>query len=171
MYIFVIDAENRVTAHVATKPIRFPKDVGKFADERELAGLIADWRLTRLVEIWNKLPNVKHVVRFADRRIAVKRIWGAVQNLESAPRRTPGRSRSPLKTDPVRYETKTERIIALLKRSSGATIDDIMAETGWQRHSVRGFISGQLSKRLGFLVESFKGGDERIYRIMKGKTT
>ena len=171
MHIFVIDAENRVTAHATTKPVRFPKDVCKFADERELADLIAGWRLTRLVEIWNKLPNVKHVVRFADRRIAVKRIWEAVQHLEPAPRRLPGRSRSPQKTDPVRYETKTERIIALLKRSSGATINDIMAETGWQRHSVRGFISGQLSKRLGFLVESFKDGDEHIYRIMKGKTT
>ena len=170
MHIFVIDAENRVTAHATTKPVRFPKDVCKFADERELAGLIEDWRLTRLVEIWNKLPNVKHVVRFADRRIAVKRIWEAVQQLGTAPPSTPGRSRLPLKTDPVCYKTKTERIIALLKRSSGVTINDIMAETGWQRHSVRGFISGQLSKRLGFLVESSKSGDERVYRIIKGKT-
>jgi hypothetical protein len=171
MYIFVIDAENRVTAHAATRPVHLPKAGCKFADAKELAGLIAGWRLTRLVEIWNKLPNVKHVLRFADRGIAVKRIWGAVQALRPAKQRgIPGRGRSPAKTDPVRRRTKTDRIVALLKRPSGATINDIMAETGWQRHSVRGFISGQLSKRLGFRIESFKGDGERVYRIIQGKT-
>jgi len=52
-----------------------------------------------------------------------------------------------------------------------ATLSDIMAETGWQAHSVRRFISGQLSKRDGFRIKSFKGGGERVYRIMEGKTT
>jgi hypothetical protein len=172
VHIFVIDTENRVTAHAATKPVHLPKDGCKFADAKELAGLIAGWRSTRLVEIWNKLPNAKHVLRFADRGIAVKRIWGAVQALRPAKQRgTPGRGRSPAKTDPVRHRTKTDRIVALLKRPSGATINDIMAETGWQRHSVRGFISGQLSKRFGFRIESFKGSGERVYRIREGKTT
>jgi len=172
MHIFVIDAENRVTAH-ATKPVHFPKDGCKFADAKELAGLIAGWPLTRLVEIWNKLPNAKNVLRFADRKIAVQRIWGAVQQLRPARtnrRGTPGRRRSPAKTDRARDGTKTERIITLLKRPSGATISDIMAETGWQPHSVRGFISGQLSKRLGFRIESSKGSGERVYRITEGKT-
>jgi hypothetical protein len=115
MYIFVIDAENRVTAHAATRPVHLPKAGCKFADAKELACLIAGWRLTRLVEIWNKLPNVKHVLRFADRGIAVKRIWGAVQALRPAKQRgIPGRGRSPAKTDPVRRRTKTDRIVALL---------------------------------------------------------
>jgi hypothetical protein len=50
MHIFVIDAENRVTAHAAAKPVRLPKDGCKFADAKELAGLIAGWPLSRLVE-------------------------------------------------------------------------------------------------------------------------
>jgi len=56
-------------------------------------------------------------------------------------------------------------MIALLKRPSGATLNELMAETGWQAHSVRGFISGQLSKRLGFRIKSFKRDGERVYRI------
>jgi hypothetical protein len=172
MHIFVIDANNWITAHAANKPVQFPKNGCKFADSKELTDLIAGWPLGRLVEIWNKLPKAKQVSRFADRRIAAKRIWGAIQQLRPAHtkhRGTPGRGRSPAKT--ARDGTKTERIIALLKRPSGATINDIMAETGWQAHSVRGFISSQLSKRLGFRIKSFKGGGERVYRIMEGKTT
>jgi hypothetical protein len=42
-----------------------------------------------------------------------------------------------------------------------------MASTGWQAHSVRGFISAQLSKRLGFQVLSSKRQGERVYRIRK----
>ena len=37
--------------------------------------------------------------------------------------------------------------------------------TGWQSHSVRGFISAQLRKRMGFKIQSFKRDGERIYRI------
>jgi hypothetical protein len=174
MHIFVIDAENRITAHPGTRPVRLPKDGCKFADAKELAGLIAGWPLARSVEIWNKLPNAKKVSRFADRKIAAKRIWGAVQQLRPAhtkQRGTPGGGKSPAKTNPARDGTKTERIIALLKRPSGATINDIVAEMGWQPHSVRGFISGQLAKRLGFRIKSFKVRGERVYRIMEGKTT
>ena len=57
-----------------------------------------------------------------------------------------------------------ELIIGLLKQPSGATLTEIMAATGWQAHSVRGFICTQ-PKRLGFQVESFKRQGERVYRI------
>ena len=61
--------------------------------------------------------------------------------------------------------TKAERIAELLKRPSGASLRAIMDLTGWQPHSVRGFISAQLSKRMGFQIQSFKRNGERIYRI------
>ena len=175
MQIFTIDAENRVTAHAMRKPVHVPKDGWKFADTKELARLIAGWPLTRSVEIWNKLPNAKQLVRFADRRTAVKRIWEAIQHLQPAHAKqrattASGRGRPHTETDPrARASTKTERIIALLKRPSGATLTDIMAETGWQPHSVRGFISGQLVKRCGFRITSVKHGGERVYRIIKGE--
>jgi hypothetical protein len=174
MYIFVIDAENRVTAHAATKPFTVPKGEYKFADLEELARLAAGWPGARLVEIWNKLPGTRTVLRFADRKGAIQRIWKVVEDLEPSRAeqkgRTVPRTRAKVDTANARDGTKSERIIALLRRPSGATITDIMAETGWQAHSVRGFISGQLSRRLGLRVKSFKHDGERIYRIVKGET-
>lgn len=63
-------------------------------------------------------------------------------------------------------KTKADGVITLLKRKSGATITDLMQATGWQAHSVRGFISGTLKKRMGMAVTSGKPTNgERRYRI------
>ena len=66
----------------------------------------------------------------------------------------------------VRDGSKTERILDLLKRKDGATLAEIMKATDWQPHSVRGFISGTLGKKMGLTVASVKGEDgERRYSI------
>ena len=62
--------------------------------------------------------------------------------------------------------TKTDSVVALLRRPSGATLQAIMKLTGWQAHSVRGFLSAQLGKRKGLTVESTKRKGRRVYRIM-----
>jgi hypothetical protein len=60
--------------------------------------------------------------------------------------------------------TKTAKFLNLLKRSGGATSADLMRATGWQAHSVRGFISGVLGKKMGLRVASTKAEDgERRY--------
>ena len=166
MHIFTIDAENRVTAQA--KSIHVPTAEHCFADPKELARLINKWPATRLVEIWNKLPHTKNVLRFTDRKTASERIWSAVQKLQPSGRDQRVRA----KTNPfgARDGTKSARMIALLSRPSGAILTELMAETGWQAHSVRGFISGQLSRRLGLRIKSFKNGGERTYRIVKGET-
>jgi hypothetical protein len=57
-------------------------------------------------------------------------------------------------------------ILTLLRREQGATIEELMAATGWQAHSVRGFISANLKKKLGLTVLSEKAEDGiRRYRI------
>jgi hypothetical protein len=57
-------------------------------------------------------------------------------------------------------------VIDLLRRSDGATLDELVEATGWQRHSVRGVISGGLEKKLALIVVSDKtGGAQRRYRI------
>ncbi len=65
-----------------------------------------------------------------------------------------------------RPATKSEKIIQLLNRRSGATIAELQKATGWQAHSVRGFLSGTLKKRMELNVISEKAEDgPRRYRI------
>lgn len=61
--------------------------------------------------------------------------------------------------------TKAASVVALLTRPKGASLHDIMKATGWQAHSVRGFLAGTLKKKLGRTVTSEKTDKGRIYRI------
>jgi hypothetical protein len=148
-----------------------------FVSERQLARLAASWPMARLVGIWNGLPGVKGTDRFTDRKTAVRRIWRAVQRLEVdssrtqavhsvLQRRSPSRAASnSIAPDSGARSTKGDQIIALLKRPSGATLKSIMAVTGWQAHSVRGFISGHLRKRMGLEVQSLERNGDRVYTV------
>jgi hypothetical protein len=60
---------------------------------------------------------------------------------------------------------KIDKIIAMMRRPKGATINDLTKATAWQAHSVRGAISGTLRKKQGLNVVSEKSGDVRLYRI------
>ncbi|MGD0277160.1 MAG: DUF3489 domain-containing protein [Syntrophales bacterium] len=62
-------------------------------------------------------------------------------------------------------ESKQATLIKLLKRPGGATIDEMAKATGWQRHSIRGVLSGILKKRLGLSIASEKEERGRVYRI------
>jgi len=57
-------------------------------------------------------------------------------------------------------------ILELLRRKEGATLSDLTKATGWQPHSVRGFLSAQVGKKLGLKLESTMVEDgPRVYRI------
>jgi hypothetical protein len=62
--------------------------------------------------------------------------------------------------------TKSDIILALLSRRCGVSIDEMMRATGWQAHSVRGFLAGTVKKKLGRGVISEAGDKGRIYRIV-----
>ncbi|HUQ92156.1 MAG TPA: DUF3489 domain-containing protein [Bryobacteraceae bacterium] len=67
---------------------------------------------------------------------------------------------------PAEPASKKEHVIALLKQAEGATLADMIAATGWQSHSVRGFISGNLRKKLNLNVQLAKRADgQKAYSI------
>jgi hypothetical protein len=62
--------------------------------------------------------------------------------------------------------SKTAKVLDLLKRAGGVTLKELMKATGWQPHSVRGFLSGAVGKKMGLKVISTKGEDgERSYSV------
>lgn len=66
----------------------------------------------------------------------------------------------------TREGSKTETILALMQQPGGATLAALMDATRWQAHSVRGFISAVVAKKMGLTVESSKAeGGERTYSI------
>jgi hypothetical protein len=147
MKTFVIDSVNRATAHASSERVPHRDGGTQFTTEKEFVSVSSDWPLSRLVAIWNNLSGVTLVRKFKDRGTAVRRIWTAIQGLSPA------------------SGTKAELVVALLIRPSGATLQEIMAATGWQAHSIRGFISAQLSKKLGLRVKSFKRDGARVYQV------
>lgn len=78
--------------------------------------------------------------------------------------KVPGRKAAKTKKAPTN-ESKTAAVLALLRRKQGATMPELIEATGWQVHSVRGFLSGTIRKKMGLAVESSKEGDQRSYSI------
>src|ERR1019366_9180373 len=75
-------------------------------------------------------------------------------------------AKSPKKATGACQGSKTSKVLDLLKRSGGATLKELMKATGWQAHSVRGFMSGALGKKMGLAVTSTKAEDgERRYSV------
>src|SRR4051794_39141538 len=105
------------------------------------------WPLKRLVAIWNDLPGVVPVGKFTNRKIALERIWRFLQVSEPA---TPRKEQSRI---PFREGSKAAQVYALLGRPEGATRREIEQLTGWQRHSVRGFLSAGVRK--GYKLRTF----------------
>ena len=67
--------------------------------------------------------------------------------------------------------TKHARIIAMLRTPAGTTIASLVTATEWQQHSVRGFLSGVVRKKLGLNLVSEQTDKGRVYRIKDGKVS
>lgn len=118
----------------------------------------------------------------------------AISKQQSTPKRStkagskkPARTARPAsdkasKTTPARANPKTaaassskspskqEAVVSMLRQAKGATIAAIMEVTGWQQHSVRGFLAAVIKKKLKLKLASEKVGKDRIYRIAKSGT-
>jgi len=181
MTTFAIDTDNTITAYLAGEAI--PEGGARFASEKELAKLAATWPAERLVEIWNNFAGVapfgdlKPVKKLTDRKTAVAGLWRAVQALtpKQAPQAAPAATKQARAAKeateaeaakPAREGSKKAIVLDMLKRPDGATLQEIMSVTGWMAHSVRGFLSGVLGKKMGLTIESIKTPDgARSYRL------
>jgi Protein of unknown function (DUF3489) len=198
MNTFTIDANNNITAFASPEEARAAKinHAEYFGSAQELTKLLASWPSKRPAEIWNSFagvapfPDLTPVNRFTNRKVAVERIWKAVQALaanvgkqadhvasakgrrkKDAPkgkRRHTARAVANDTADIAREGSKKSEVIDLMRRSQGATLAEIMELTGWQAHTVRGFVSGTLIKKLSLKIESFRSDEkERTYRVSK----
>jgi hypothetical protein len=187
MSTFTIDPDNNITALVevpagAERP-------NTFSSEKELAKLIAGWPAGRLIDAWNSFAGVapfddlKPIKKFTSRKVAVARIWAAVQRLSAnaaqparqvAPEQSrPGKSataarpRVRAQRDEAASRSKKAEVIAMMKRARGATLEEIIETTGWQRHTVRGFVSILGRKGREKIESSKNAAGARTYRIVK----
>ena len=176
MRIFTLDTGNTIAVSTSTEQRGSKSGAAQFTNQKQFAALTAHWPSGRLVEIWNNLPGVRKIAKFTDRQTGVSRIWRAIERLEPhggahaalGPNKGGSRGRAPGQSEqPVvaRTDTKAARVIALLEQPAGATLKAIMAMTGWQSHSVRGFITAHVRQKMHYRVQSFKRGGERVYRI------
>jgi hypothetical protein len=69
-----------------------------------------------------------------------------------------------------RTDSKQAQVIRMLRAPSGTTIAAMMTATGWQQHSMRGFLAGVIRKKLDLNLVSTAGDGGRVYRIKDGKT-
>jgi len=172
MPTFSIDRKDSIKV-IDNAGVASPRKEVRFHSEKDWEDLVQNWPLTRLVNIWNGIAGTVPVGKFANRKMATARIWKAIQNLEPVARKLPAKREKaapPVKAiAPVKPATggsKKDEIIALLSSAAGATLPQLMAATGWQKHSVRGFLSGTLIKKMGLKLSSSKNeAGERLYRV------
>jgi hypothetical protein len=90
----------------------------------------------------------------------------------ATPKPKPGKKATPVKETPTgrtkaqpakaaaRSGSKTAKILDLLRRPGGASAMELLKATGWQPHSLRGFLSGTVGKKMGLDLTSAKGEDD-----------
>jgi hypothetical protein len=85
---------------------------------------------------------------------------------KKAPKSAKKAAKNATKATGGREGSKTTKILELLRQPGGVTAKELMKVTEWQAHSVRGFLSGTVGKKMGLTVTSTKGEDgERTYSV------
>jgi len=196
MRLFAIDKDETITAFPAAERVpegqeqfASEKELAKLAANWPADRLTAIWNSFAGVAGFGS--DLKPVKKFTNRKTAVARIWKAIQALDApaaaeatatttetataapkgakgAPKKAKATKTATTKTGaPVPREfSKKAIVLEMLRRKDGATLAEIAKATDWQSHSIRGFLSGQVTKKMGLKVESSKSeAGERRYHI------
>jgi Protein of unknown function (DUF3489) len=108
-------------------------------------------------------PKASKRASVGQKRAHVAPVKGKPAKKAKAPKKA---AKAAKKAGAARDGSKAATVLDLLKRPDGATLAELMKTTGWQAHSVRGFLSGTVSKKLGLTVTSTKADDgERTYTV------
>jgi hypothetical protein len=111
-------------------------------------------------------PKAKKKTRVAQRGAHVATKKGKSPKKASPAKKEPKAPKGAKKAAGARDGSKTAKVLELLKRPGGVTAKELMKATGWQPHSVRGFLSGTIGKKMGLTVTSTKAEDgERTYSV------
>jgi hypothetical protein len=196
MKSFNIDTENNITAFATAKEaeaaggqaFRSEAALGKLAAAWPANRLVEMWnsipgfprvkkftdRKTAVARIWKAIQNLEGRVGAQAANVAPDTTSAAKQSTSSRKRPKTEQPAQAETSEPkpqgsaaiARRGTKTADVLAMLRHSKGATLRQLMQATGWQAHSVRGFISGTLGKRMRLTVASTKAEDgQRRYSI------
>jgi hypothetical protein len=113
----------------------------------------------RLLALWNTLPDVEKRRKVGDREALIDELWSVIEMLPA-----------PEPQLDAKRPSKQDKVIAMLRRPEGVTVDEVASVTGWQRHTVRGVFSGTLKKKLGLTLDSAQEERGRVYRIAVAAT-
>jgi hypothetical protein len=89
MRTFTIDGNSQILVFASKKEAAAASATDAFTNQDEFAELTAEWPMQRLVGIWNGLPGVNPISKFTSRKIAVDRLWKAIQDREVAAKPEP----------------------------------------------------------------------------------
>jgi hypothetical protein len=141
MAIYTID-DNNITARSEASAEGTAE--ARFDSQKNLAKATAEWPVSRLAEVWNKLPieDLKPVNKFMDRKTALARIWAAIQNQTPVPAPDAATGAKPAakatkRPQPdggapgAREASKKAIVLAMLRSEDGATLERIMEATHW----------------------------------------
>ncbi len=193
MRTFAIALDNSIAVFESHKDAK-AADLEKpefFTDRVGFARLVGAWPMSRLVELWNKIPGVTPVKKFTDRKTAINRVWQAIEGLGDGSQKPPAEAaETAAQTEPTAEETmqptkakkskdkkakapekaarsdsKKAKVMKLIVRAEGATNMEIQKATEWQPHTVRGFLS--IAKKSGHNIEVIKrGSGDRAYHLI-----